>query len=40
MLLTPRLNGPRAWDMPMMRTEGDNQLTPEELRDYARLWNR
>ncbi|MFJ5728940.1 hypothetical protein [Streptomyces paradoxus] len=39
-LLTPRTDRTRPWDTTLLRTEGDNQLTSEEVRQYSALWNR
>ncbi|MDN0193509.1 hypothetical protein [Streptomyces sp. S.PNR 29] len=39
-LLTLRTDGTRPWDTTLLRTEGDNQLTPEEVKQYSALWNR
>lgn len=39
-LLTPRLDGRRAWDTTMARVEGDLDLTAEELAAFRRLWPR
>ncbi|MEW2045756.1 hypothetical protein [Streptomyces sp. NPDC005476] len=38
-LLTPRTDGRRPWDTTVLRTEGDNNLTPEEVERYTQLWN-
>ncbi|MEU1276316.1 hypothetical protein [Streptomyces sp. NPDC005799] len=38
-LLTPRTDGSRPWDTTLLRTEGDNDLTSEEVERYTELWN-
>ncbi|MGW1564207.1 hypothetical protein ACWCQ1_48360 [Streptomyces sp. NPDC002144] len=38
-LLTPRTDGSRPWDTTLLRTEGDNDLTSEEVARYTQLWN-
>lgn len=38
-LLTPRTDGRRPWDTTLLRTEGDNNLSPEEVEQYIQLWN-
>jgi hypothetical protein len=39
-LLTPRTDGTRPWDTTLMRTEGDNELSDDEVEQYSALWNR
>ncbi|MFD7003096.1 hypothetical protein ACFWA5_44330 [Streptomyces mirabilis] len=38
-LLTPRTDGGRPWDTTLLRTEGDNDLSLEEVQRYTGLWN-
>ncbi|MFJ9720420.1 hypothetical protein ACIRPQ_31535 [Streptomyces sp. NPDC101213] len=38
-LLTPRTDGTRPWDTTLLRTQGDNRLTPEEVKRCPALWN-
>ncbi len=38
-LLTLRTDGSRLWDTAVLRTEGDNNLAPEEVERYTQLWN-
>lgn len=38
-LLTPTTAGERPWDTTLLRTEGDNNLSTEEVEHYTQLWN-
>jgi len=38
-LLTPRPDGNKPWDTTLVRTEGDNNLSSEEVERYTQLWN-